>query len=73
MMILCAACLATLSGCETWRKPATGGEFCDVVTGPIAFPPPVARVVVAGARPEAVRLDAQNRYGNANCPGWAQE
>lgn len=61
---LCAASLAALSACG---QP---GDFCDVVAGPIRFPPEVAEVVVPGARPEAVALDVQNRYGEANCPGW---
>lgn len=56
-----SACAAQISG---------GGQFCDVVRGSIAFPAPVAELVVAEARDEAVRIDTQNRYGAANCPGW---
>lgn len=43
------------------------GDFCDVVSGPILFPAEVSAVVVQGARPEAVKIDAQNRYGERNC------
>jgi hypothetical protein len=55
--------LASLSAC------APAGDFCEVVSGPIQFPEQVAAVVVQGARPEAVRIDTQNRYGAARC-GW---
>ena len=44
-----------------------GGAFCDIVPSQIQFPPEVAEVVVGGARSEAVRIDAQNRYWLANC------
>ena len=44
-----------------------GRDFCDVVPSQIQFPPEVAEVVVGGARSEAVRIDAQNRYWLANC------
>ena len=47
----------------------TGGNFCDVVPGPILFPDQVATVVVQGARAEAVNLDVQNQYGAKHC-GW---
>jgi len=69
MPILSLASLASLSACAPQPGP---GLFCDVVQGPITFPAPVAAVVVQGARPEAVSLDAQNRYGESNCPGWGQ-
>jgi hypothetical protein len=55
--------LASLSAC------AVPGDFCEAVSGPILFPEQVAAVVVQGARPEAVRIDTQNRYGAARC-GW---
>jgi len=42
-------------------------DFCDIVPAQIQFPPEVAEVVVGGARSEAVRIDAQNRYWLANC------
>lgn len=45
------------------------GQFCDVVAGPILFPPPVAQVVVQGARAEAEMIDVQNGYGRDNCTG----
>jgi hypothetical protein len=55
------------SGCTTSHGGAS--LFCDVVSGPIQFPEQVAAVVVQGARPEAVKIDTQNRYGAARC-GW---
>lgn len=60
---LSLASLAIVSGC------VAPGNFCEVVSGPIQFPAQVAAVVVQGARPEAVRIDAINRFGEANC-GW---
>lgn len=61
--------LATsLSGCDAWRKPPVGpGAFCDVVSGPITFPVPLAREVVTQSRSVAERNDAQNQYGRTNC------
>lgn len=62
--------LASLASLSTCGLAPGGGQFCDVVQGTITFPAPVAAVVVQGARPEAVSIDAQNRYGEKNCPGW---
>ena len=61
---LCAASL--VSAC------AVPGDFCEAVSGPILFPEQVAAVVVQGARPEAVRIDALNTYGAKHCP-WDKE
>jgi hypothetical protein len=58
--------LLGVSGCG-WSLDTGSGRFCDVVSAPIAFPRAVAESVVAGAREEAVRIDAQNRYWEANC------
>ena len=58
--------LLGVSGCAPVLDTGSG-RFCDVVSGPIAFPRAVAESVVAGAREEAVRIDAQNRYWEANC------
>jgi hypothetical protein len=63
MMLWSLGLLASLSAC------AVPGDFCEVVSGPIQFPEQVAAVVVQGARPEAVKIDTQNRYGAARC-GW---
>lgn len=46
-----------------------GGAFCDIVSAPIVFDAAVAEVVVRDDRQTAVRIDAQNRYGEAHC-GW---
>ncbi len=62
-MILSLCAVSLVSAC------AVPGDFCEAVSGPILFPEQVAAVVVQGARPEAVRIDAQNRYGAARC-GW---
>lgn len=61
---LLIACL-TIASCAT----SGGGTFCDVVAGPILFPPPVAEVVVTEARDEAERIDTQNQFGYERC-GW---
>ena len=63
MMLWSLGLLAIVSAC------APAGDFCEVVSGPIQFPEQVAAVVVQGARPEAVKIDTQNRYGAARC-GW---
>jgi hypothetical protein len=62
-MILSLCAVSLVSAC------AAPGDFCEVVSGPIQFPEQVAAVVVQGARPEAVKIDTQNRYGAARC-GW---
>lgn len=58
---------ATVSSCA---MGAGEGLFCDVVSAPIIFPPPVAEMVVRDARQAGVQIDTQNRYGEANCPRW---
>jgi hypothetical protein len=47
------------------------GDFCDVVTGPIAFAAGTASQVVATDRDMAERIDVQNSYGRRYCPGVA--
>ncbi len=66
ILIWCAVLPASLSAC------AVPGDFCEAVSGPILFPEQVAAVVVQGARPEAVRIDALNTYGAKYCP-WDKE
>jgi hypothetical protein len=47
------------------------GDFCDVVTGPIAFAAGTALQVVATDRDMAERIDVQNSYGRKYCPSAA--
>jgi hypothetical protein len=55
-------------GASACAPVSTGGrDFCDVYTSPVAFPREVAQMVVADARAEAVKIDARNRYWDANC------
>lgn len=53
-----------VSGCTM-----QAGDFCDVVTGPLAFDAATAAQIVATDRQAAERIDVQNAYGRANCPG----
>lgn len=43
------------------------GNFCDVVQGPLEFPAETAQTLVREARPEVVRIDAQNAYWRSKC------
>jgi hypothetical protein len=54
-----------VSGC------AVPGDFCDVVTGPIAFAAGTASQIVATDRDMAELIDVQNGYGRKYCPGAA--
>jgi hypothetical protein len=55
-------------GASACAPVSTGGrDFCDVYTSAVTFPREVAQMVVADARTEAVKIDARNRYWDANC------
>ena len=58
-----------VSGCDM-LKPAPG-DFCDVVNAPIEFKATTAAQIVATDRAAAERIDVQNGYGRAHCPGTA--
>lgn len=69
--VLTILLLASLTGgCLRGDPPPGGGLFCDVVPAPVRFPAAVAQVVARDARDAAVRIDAQNRYGERECGNW---
>ena len=62
--------IAGLLGAAILTSCVAAGDFCDVVQGPILFTDGTASVMVSNDRVSAERIDAQNRYGQANCPDW---